>query len=147
MINTLPLALIAIGASNTILASGIFCQISEVMLTDLSEGRTISPIIKITGDENLGFGTQVLDGIYRLTKTICYHFPERTTITLTAIPAGRMNNKYMQRIARKDFTTDIEDVTSRPHALYWSDTNGIAIDRSERERRIEQGHIDATKVR
>ena len=107
MVNTLPLALIAIGASNTILASGIFCQISEVMLTDLSESRTISPITKITSDENLRFGTLVPDRIYRLTKAICYHFPERTTITLTAIPTGRMNNKYMQRIARKDFTTDI----------------------------------------
>ena len=51
MVDTLPLALIAIGTPNSILSLSIFCKILDTMLTDLTEGRTISSIIEITGNQ------------------------------------------------------------------------------------------------
>ena len=61
VIDTLPLALIAISASHTILSFGIFCQIVEAMLTDLMKNRTIWTIVEITSNEYVSIWNLNLD--------------------------------------------------------------------------------------
>ena len=52
MVDTLPLALIAIGTPDPILSLRIFCKIQDTMLTDLTEGRTLSTVIEITCNQD-----------------------------------------------------------------------------------------------
>ena len=40
----------------------------------------------------------------------------RSSLTLTTIAAGSMDNEDMQRVARHNTSADIEDVTGRTHA-------------------------------
>ena len=71
MVDTLPLALIAVGPTNAILSLGIFRQVQNTVLTDLTESRTFSTVIKITCNQNLCLGIQTRDGIKRLAKAVC----------------------------------------------------------------------------
>ena len=54
MVDTLPLALIAVGASDTIRAMSRLRKILEPMLTDLLEDVAVRPIVKIAGNQNTG---------------------------------------------------------------------------------------------
>ena len=53
VINTLPLTLIAVCATDTVLSLRLFSKITEAMLIDLLEDRTISPIVEITSYQYL----------------------------------------------------------------------------------------------
>ena len=67
VIDTLPLTLVTIGASDTILSLSLFCKTQDAVLADLTESRTISTIVEITGNQNKCLGVHTLDGINRLT--------------------------------------------------------------------------------
>lgn len=56
MVYALPLALIAISASDPILSLCLFRKITNTMLADLLEDRTIRPIVEITGNQYLSIG-------------------------------------------------------------------------------------------
>ena len=56
MIDTLPLALITVGAFDTIFASGFFREILNAMLTDLLEDRAIRTVVEVASDEDLCIG-------------------------------------------------------------------------------------------
>ncbi len=134
MIDALPFALVAVCASNPILSLFIFCKIPDTMLTDLTEGRTISTVVEIAGNQNKCPSVQALDRINRLTKTICYNLTERAAIALSPIAARRMNHKDMKCVAREYFTTSIENISGGTHTFYRGNTDGITVDRGERER-------------
>ena len=118
MVDTLPLALIAVSTLNSIFTIRIFREIVKAVLTDLLEDRTIGIIIKITSNEDLSIGAQPLDRIKRLAQTISHDFTEGTTVALTTITTRQMNHKHMERIARCDLATDIEDIACGTHVLY-----------------------------
>lgn len=50
MVNTTPLALIAISAMYAILTLGIASKIVDALLTNLLQSQTISIIVEITGN-------------------------------------------------------------------------------------------------
>ena len=67
MVDTLPLALISISATHTVLSFGLFGKIPDAMLTDLSKDRTVWTVVEITSDDKFGIGRDGTNGVYRLT--------------------------------------------------------------------------------
>ena len=117
VIDTLPLTLIAVCASDSILSLSIFCKVQDAVLADLTDSRTISTVVEIASNQNKCLGGQAMDRINRLTKTICHDFAERTAIPLSPIATGGMHDKDMKCVARDDFTTSIENITCRTHTF------------------------------
>jgi len=146
MVDTLPLALIAVAPTNAILSLGIFRQVQNTVLTDLTESRTFSTVIKITCNQNLCLGIQTRDGIKRLAKAVYRCLTEGPTIAFAAITARQMHYKNMKCVARDGLAADIENITRRTHAFYRRDTKRITADGSERERAVEQGNINTSKI-
>ena len=134
MVDTPPLALITVSASDTILSFCSLRKIQDAVLADLTESRTISTIVEIASNQNLGLGVQAMDRINRLAQAISHDFAEGTAIALTSISTGCMNHKNMKCVTRKNFTTNIENITCRTHTIYRRNTDGIAINGSKRKR-------------
>ena len=99
MVDTPPLALITVSASDTILSFCSLRKIQYTVLTNLLEGWTIHFIIEIACNQNLRIGLQILNGINGLTKAISNDLSEGTAVAFAPITARSMNNKDMQRIA------------------------------------------------
>ena len=100
MVDTLPLALISIRATHAISSMGFFREITDTMLTDLLEHRTLWAIVEITGYKYPSIDNLFLYRIKRLTQAVGYSFTERAAMTFTTITAGEMNHKNMQHITR-----------------------------------------------
>ena len=99
MVDTPPLALITVSASDTILSFCSLRKIQYTVLTNLLEGWTIHFIIEIACNQNLRIGLQILNGINGLTKAISNDLSEGTAVAFAPITARSMNKKDMQRIA------------------------------------------------
>ena len=133
MIDTFPLTFIAISAVNTLGRRSLFCQITNVILFYLLDNQTLIAIIKVACNQDLRFRCYGMNGIYRLTKTVCCCLTERTTVFLTPKTTGEMNHKDMKHITRNRLSTSIEDITGRSHLLYWCHANGITTDGGKRK--------------
>ena len=102
VVDTLPLTLVAIGALNTICASGIFCEVADTLTTDLLEHRTVRTVVEVAGNEDLGICGNGTDGVQRLTEAVSHNLAKGATIAFTPIATGGMNHEDMERITRRD---------------------------------------------
>ena len=66
MIDALPLALITIGATDTVLSLRLLSKITETMPIDLLEDRAIRTVVEVTGYNEFGIWRDGMDGVYRL---------------------------------------------------------------------------------
>ena len=77
MVDTLPLALVAIGAFYTICASGILRQVADTLAADLLEHRTVRAVVEVAGNEDLGIRGDGADRVQRLTEAVSHSPTER----------------------------------------------------------------------
>ena len=146
VVDALPLAFIAVSASHTVGTRGIFCKVMEAVLADLVEKVAVWAIVEVASHQELGFRRDGSDGVDGLAEAVCGGLTERTAITFATEATGQMNDKDVERVASGSLATGIEDITSGTHAFYGGDADGIATDRSKRERGIEQRDIDASDI-
>ena len=67
VVDTLPLALIAISTFNTIITMRILREVIKTVPTDLLEDRAIRTVVEIPSYDESGIWRDGMDGIYRLT--------------------------------------------------------------------------------
>jgi len=72
MIDTPPLAFVAIGSSYPMAATGILRHITDTMLTDSPEGRSIGIIVEVASHQNTGIRRDRMQGVHRLTETFSH---------------------------------------------------------------------------
>lgn len=146
VIDTLPLAFVTVGAFDTVFAMGISREIMQPMTVYLLEDITVRSIVEVACDDEVGIWRDGMDGVDGLAKASCGCLPEGPTIAFAAITARQMHYKNMKCVARDGLAADIENITRRTHAFYRRDTKRITADGSERERAVEQGNINTSKI-
>ena len=98
MIDALPLALIAVCASDTVFPSGISRKIIKTMTVNLLEDVAIRAVVEVAGYDEVGIRRDGMDGVYRLAKAICNGLTEGTAVTLATIATGEMDDEDMKRV-------------------------------------------------
>ena len=100
MIDALPLALIAISASDTVFPLCLFSKIPKAMLTDLLKDRAIRAVVEVASNEDLCIGGYGMDRIDRLAETVSNCLAEGTAVTFATIATGQMNYKDMKSVVQ-----------------------------------------------
>lgn len=137
MVDTLPLALVAVGAFDAVFTTGILREIMQPMTVYPAKDIAVRAIVEVASDEEFGLWRDSTDGVDGLAEAVDGCLTERTAIAFAAITAGQVDHKDMKRIARKDLSAGIKDIAGGTHAFNRSHSNGITPDRGERKGRIE----------
>ena len=93
MIQTVPLALIAIGALHPITALCLLGDILQVVTGNVLHGWGVVIVIEVAADQDPGVRCDGPDGIHGLQQTVGSLHTERTSSLLTTVTARRVNHK------------------------------------------------------
>lgn len=70
MVDTLPLALITVGASDIMITKSILSEVVQTVLRELLENIAVRAIVEVAGDEEVGIGRKGTDRVDGLTETV-----------------------------------------------------------------------------
>ena len=93
MIQTVPLALIAIGTLHPIAALRLLGDIFQVVTGNVLNGWGVVIVIEVAADQDPCIGCDGPDGIHSLQQTVGSLHTERTSSFLTTVTARRVNHK------------------------------------------------------
>ena len=125
MIQTVPLALIAIGALHPITAPCLLGDILQIVTGNVLNGWGVVIVIEVAADQDPCIGCDGPDGIHSLQQTVGSLHTERTSSFLATMTTWGMDYKDVQRIARYQLSTGIEDITRRLHPRNGIDTQTV----------------------
>ena len=113
MVDALPAALIAVGATGTMGALGVAGDVMKTVRLQEAEDGTVGIVVEVASHQHLGMRGQLSDGRH---QTVGHQLAVGTGLPLTAIAAGGMYHKDVQRVGH-GLSPDIQDVTGGPHAV------------------------------
>ena len=146
MVKTGPQALKAIGCTGSVMTGSATGDMLQCTLLKILQRGITGIVVEVTSHQNTGFGRQRPERIDRLHQSFDNMATVRSSLTLTTIAAGSMDNEDMQRVARHNTSADIEDVTGRTHAGKGFYTEGTMLQHLEGEGLIKQCHVEASFV-